>query len=159
MPPGYKGMLISCADNGEEPHVLSSGYWLISTQSCPRLLGALPWYLLRDNGCCQVDFFWCHVGTFYWIWTLPLLCVKIPVLWDFLVTKILPEYQTPQQSSVTSQSTWGLVDLLQESKGYGRQEVLTQALPLQNRTKPLFLCHCSCPWLVCDVSPQVPYEK
>lgn len=36
----------------------------------------------------------------------------------------------------------------------GRQEALTQALPLQNHTNPPFLCPCSSPMLVCEVSPR-----
>lgn len=126
-----------------------------SLSHAPWLLGARPWYSLRDSERCQVFFSFIlapatEPGHYHCSWlSSPYSETSLYCHQDYS--------RTPVPSAILCDfiEHTELVDLLQESRGHGRQEALTQTLLSQNHTKPSFLCHCSCPWLVCDVSRKV----
>lgn len=158
MPSGHMGILISsCWWWGGATCSITWVLVDLHSITSPQLLGAPPWNLLRGSGCCQV--FWLHVGTCYWAWELLLLHVKHPTLWDFPVMS--PRFF---QNTVPSAVLCGITEHMGTCRAAAGKQRPWQIwstdsdLPSQDHTKPPLLCHCSCPWLVCDM-PLTPSSK
>lgn len=150
MPSGYKGMLTYYAGNGEGAYDSCIVIWLLSHS--PWWHDTLPWYLLRCRGCCQVFFGFMlapALGQGHYHYSMLSSLYSGTSLYCHLSSK-----HQSLSSSLWFCRVQGNLGFLQPHGGQGRWKALTQSLPLQNLTKPLFLCHSTGPMLVCEASLQ-----